>query len=141
MTFSAPAATTTAAATRSSAVSTSASPPGACCSSSSASAPCTAGRGGGVRPPSRLRPRSPCSSLSRRRFSLERRAFLVGHLVRVLLLGECAAAHLLREASERFGDRVADLRVALHEPWCVTLGVTEHVVPDEHLAVRVRART
>ena len=86
----------------------------------------------------------PALIVSRRRSSssssaLERGALLVRHRVRVLLLRERAAAHLVGVAAERLDDRVADVGVALHEPRRVSLVVAEHVVPDEHLAVRVAA--
>ena len=71
--------------------------------------------------------------------ALERGLLLLRHRVRVLLLGERAAAHLARVGRERVADLAGEVRVALDEAGEMTLREAEQVVVDEHLAVTVRA--
>src|SRR5690242_6406468 len=73
------------------------------------------------------------------RGALERGLLLLGHRVRVAILGERAASNLLRVLLQRLDDGVAQLRIALDEARRAPLVEAEHVMPDEHLPVRLRA--
>jgi hypothetical protein len=70
---------------------------------------------------------------------LEQRELLVGHRVRVLLLGERPVADLAGVPLDRRANRRCKIGVLLDEARRMAFVEAEQVVPHEHLTVAVRA--
>ena len=90
-----------------------------------------------------LRGRSPSGAARRvpddlRRRVSKSRELVVGHRVRVLLLGKRRSRTSAANSASADADRVPDLGVALDEARGAAVVQAEEVVPDEHLAVAVR---
>ena len=71
----------------------------------------------------------------------EQLALIVGHGVGVLRLRKTARPDVGDVGLERFERIAAEFGVLLDELGNVARGESEHVVPDEHLAVALHART